>query len=79
MIRLFMNTFSTPGQRLWSGFILGGLISILLGLLIILVPEILIAFIASVFFIAGAGLLFWGWTIRKVQNRTDQITIHIND
>lgn len=79
MIRLFMNTFATPSQRSWSVLILGGLISILLGLLIIVVPEILIAFIASLFFIAGAGLLFWGWTIRKFQKKSDHITIHIND
>jgi len=79
MFRFFLNTMQTPDHRLWTGFIFAGLVSILVGFLIIMVPEILIAFIATLFFLAGTGLLIWGWTIRKAQNRSDHITIHIND
>ena len=79
MFRFFLHTMHPSDYRLWIGFIFAGLISILIGLLIIMVPEILIAFIASLFFLTGTALLIWGWTIRKAQNRSDQITIHIND
>lgn len=53
-----------------------GVISILTGLLIILVPEILVAFVASLFFILGITLIGLSWILRKM--RKDLVYVKIN-
>jgi len=46
-------------------YYLPGIILILIAILIIAVPEILIAFIASIIILAGIGALYVGHKIRK--------------
>lgn len=46
-----------------------GVILILLAVLIVAVPQILIAFIASVFIMAGLGALYIGHKFRKAEQQ----------
>jgi hypothetical protein len=46
-------------------YYLPGIILILIAIMIVAVPEILIAFIASVIIVAGMGALYIGHKIRK--------------
>ncbi|MFZ0390835.1 MAG: hypothetical protein WAN36_10295 [Calditrichia bacterium] len=50
-----------------------------IGVVILLVPEILVAFVASVFLLGGSALLFLGWKMRKFFNRAQRIKIRIDD
>ena len=56
----------------WGIPLLGGISLILMGVLIILVPEILAAFIAALFFLAGIGLISLALTMRKSEHWFDR-------
>lgn len=79
MIRFFMNTFKPTFITQGSGIIVTGLVSIFLGLLIIFVPEILVAFIALLFIATGLALFGWGLNIKRIQNQFQQIHINIDE
>lgn len=55
----------------WSKaqMVFGGLL-ILMGIAIIAMPEILVAMVAAVIFMAGAGLIASGWRARRMARRT---------
>ncbi len=53
--------FSAP----WRMLLILGLLFILIGVVIILVPEILIAFIASIFLLVGIYILLLAWEVRR--------------
>lgn len=51
-----------------------GILLIIIAIVIVAVPEILVAFIASLIFMAGIGALYMGYKIRKSEleiNRLD--------
>jgi hypothetical protein len=78
-MKFFTDIFSGRWDFL-SGNLLGaGIFSLLIGTVIILVPEILIAFIASIFWIAGLGAIYWSWQIRKSRNQPYEIKINLNE
>ncbi len=64
----------TPRFSGWGIPLLGGVSLILMGVLIILVPEILAAFFAVLFFLAGIGLISLALTIRKSEDWFDRNT-----
>lgn len=59
--------------KLLLGF---GLLVLLLGMLILVFPEILVAFIASLFFIAGISIISLAWSLRK-KSTSGQQTIKV--
>ncbi len=65
MIRFFLNSNNEFLREHGNSLMSAGVIFLLIGLLIVLVPEILVAFIASIFFVIGGFLLYLGWKIRK--------------
>ena len=54
-----------PWGRIWKAVLITGLAMIGLSILILFVPEILVALAASVFMFVGAGLVMSAWQMRK--------------
>jgi uncharacterized membrane protein HdeD (DUF308 family) len=79
LFRFYSNTFSILSNRSWLQPFTHGIITILIGLTIILLPEILIAFVASLFFIGGLTLLYIAYKIRQFQKYNYEIRINLND
>ncbi len=66
-------------QNIWLQLFSIGVILILTGLLIILVPEILIAFIASIFFLLGGALIYFAFRLRRERKKSIKIKIDYID
>lgn len=64
--RLILLSSSRAGQRFRALYWMPGLALILLGLLILLLPELLVAMVAGGLFFLGGTLLVLGWRIRKM-------------
>lgn len=69
-----------PFGRRWTGladglawtYLVPGGVLVLLGLLILLVPHLLEALVATALMVAGGSLLLFGWRLRQpVRRRTD--------
>ena len=73
----FRNTFFQPDNSS-SGIIFSGVLFLLIGLTILLFPEILIIFIASLFITGGTVILYFGWKLRKIQRNFYEIKINDN-
>jgi len=56
-------------------YYLPGVILLLIGILIVAVPEVLVAFVASAIVMAGIGALYIGHNIRKSEKELR----HVND
>lgn len=78
-MKFFTDIFYSGQDFISSNLFIAGIFSLLIGTVIILVPEILIAFIASVFWIAGLGAIYWSWRIKKNQSNSYEIKINLND
>ena len=52
---------------------------ILIGLTIIILPEILIAFVASIFFMGGILFFYLAYKIHQIQKYNYEIKININE
>ena len=65
-----MNTFR---------YYVPGVILILIAILILAVPEILVAFIASMIILAGIGALYIGHRVRKSENESQQGDVWSSD
>lgn len=65
------ETINTAGR----GILFFGLALMFTGLIVLVVPEILIAFVAACFFLAGGALAIVGWQVRRQDKHT--IRIHI--
>ena len=65
----------------WMTLFLYGVFFILAAILIILVPEILVALIAGMLLIIGAVFIYAAWQLRKAMNRSknEWIEIHYMD
>jgi hypothetical protein len=59
-----------------SSFILSGFLLLFIGLVILVFPEILIAFIASIFIVGGLFSLYFGWKMRKEKDTYQRIEIN---
>ncbi|RMG66852.1 MAG: hypothetical protein D6715_05945 [Calditrichaeota bacterium] len=61
----------------WFTVFLIGLLLILSGIIIVLVPEILVALIAMVFMTSGIFLIGIAWKLRALEKRDQHIEIFI--
>jgi|GEM_PF-6661942 len=64
-----------PVNTAGRGPLISGMALIMTGLLVLLVPEILVAFIAATFMLTGASLLWLGWQLRRRSNHN--VRIHL--
>jgi hypothetical protein len=78
MTRYFFSNLNFAHENRSGGLSFSGILLILIGLTIIIFPEILIAFIASLFMGGGAILLYFGWKLRKLQKNVIEININQN-
>ncbi len=60
-------------------YYLPGTILILTALLILVLPQILVAFAAAFIILAGIGALKLGHRIRKEETRLEQVFVHDDD
>lgn len=63
----------------WLFYLTQGLLIILIGLIILFFPEILVTFIATIFFIIGFLVIAFALHIRKSNRKFQSIRININD
>ena len=54
------------GRRAWLVPFVPGLLLIAFGLLIVVLPQLLVAMVAALFVIGGLGLLSVGWRMRAI-------------
>lgn len=54
------------GGRTWLVMFVPGMMLIVLGVLIVLMPQLLIAMVAACFIVAGLGLASMGWRMRSM-------------
>ncbi|NOX36949.1 MAG: hypothetical protein GXO78_05370 [Calditrichaeota bacterium] len=66
-------------DRAWWNYFITGLFFILAGIVIILVPEILVALIASAFIVVGLVILVVAWQIRRLHKPFRRIRIEYMD
>ncbi|GAB4377918.1 MAG: hypothetical protein Kow0042_26250 [Calditrichia bacterium] len=76
MMRIFLNDSWAMMRQNVLAIIMFGVFFLLIGMLILFVPEIIIAFIASIFFFIGGMLIYWGWRARKYLKETQRIKIN---
>ena len=53
----------------WVYSLLHGVFFIFFGLLILVMPEILVALVSALFILLGASVLFLGWKFRSLMRR----------
>jgi hypothetical protein len=79
MMHFFLNNFNPGKSKRGSAMIVSGLLAMGLGLLIIFIPEILIAFVAFLFIASGLALFSWGMNIKRFQKQFQHVEIHIEE
>lgn len=72
----YTHLFSYRNQLGWKLLMLTGLAFVLFGLLILLVPQILVALLAGILFFVGLTIIMNAWYLRK-KNSDNQRTIRI--
>ena len=72
----YSQLLSRANNMGWKLLMLTGFSFILFGLFIVLVPEILVALIAGLFFFIGVTIMINGWHFRK-QASLNQQTVRI--
>ncbi len=60
-------------SAVWWFYLLGGLALILLGIAIVIYPELLAIMIAAVFIALGLVVLARGWQVRQVKSRYERL------
>jgi uncharacterized membrane protein len=76
-MHFIIDAMSEFVNRSWTHLGFLGISFLFIGLLIVLVPKILIAFIATIFFILGIFLLIWARRLRKFHDKSYRIKINI--
>ncbi len=76
MYRFFGNTDKSLERNKMSMIFLGVLF-LLTGFLIMVLPEILVAFVASVFLVGGSGFIYLAWKINRIQKNRQRIKVDI--
>jgi Flp pilus assembly protein TadB len=56
-------------SALWWYYLLLGLLLILWGVAIVVWPQLLVAFVAALFILAGGTVLGLAWRVRRLQRR----------
>ncbi|HPN57125.1 MAG TPA: hypothetical protein PLD92_09765 [Candidatus Omnitrophota bacterium] len=64
---VFFNGFSYT----WKHQLLQGVLFILLGIIIVLMPQLLVAMVASFFVVIGLVLIGSAWAMRRVRKQYD--------
>jgi uncharacterized membrane protein HdeD (DUF308 family) len=76
MIRFLFDPYFKLRGTHGSGLLLSGFLLLFIGLVILVFPEILIAFIASIFIVGGLLSLYFGWKLRKEKANYHRIEIN---
>ena len=76
MIRFLFDPYFRFRGTHGSGLLLSGFLLLIIGLVILVFPEILIAFIASIFIVGGLFSIFFGWKMRKEKVTYQKIEIN---
>jgi sulfite exporter TauE/SafE len=63
----------------WLIYLIQGLLVVSIGVIILLVPEILIAFVATLFFIAGSSLIGLALHLRRRRQVFCKVKINLNE
>ena len=79
MIDFLFGFFNSYRDQNWIYLMITGAVFLLTGILIVLVPEILVAFIASIFFVVGFSFLYIGWKLKKSQDKAYRANINYFD
>ena len=58
---VFFDNLTGAFSSTWGAFLVQGLFLLLLGLAILIVPELLVMMVATTFLVIGAICLFLGW------------------
>ena len=61
----------------WRSFLFGGLAFFLAGIVVITVPQILIAIVAAMLFLAGAALVSMAIFLRRSDRRGSSYSVHL--
>ncbi len=75
---IFSILFEEKEQSWWN-YLLTGLFFILAGIVIILVPQILVALVASVLIVIGLVIVFFAWQLRNIHRSHRKIRIEYLD
>ena len=74
------DLFADELSGIWKVSLFQGLLFILLGILILMVPQLLAAMVASFFIVLGVTFLTFAWKSRKFQRNYDKrFRIEIRD
>ena len=73
------DLFFKRSNNHWLFYLIQGLLIALMGIIILLFPEILIAFIAMIFFVAGFLLIALSLHIRRRSQRLYEVKINLNE
>ena len=65
-MREFVLMGGRAGGRAWLVMFVPGLMLVALGVLIVLLPQLLIAMVAACFIVAGLALASMGWRMRNM-------------
>lgn len=79
MKNMIFNFLGSNYSNSWISYLLYGFSLIVGGLIILFFPEILVAMIATIFFVVGAFIIAISFQIRRNQDRYRTIRININD
>lgn len=79
MWHFIYNTFFRHEKNDWLFYLSQGLILVLVGLIILFFPEILVAFIASIFLLIGFSVIVFAFHIKKYNRKYQRVEININD
>ena len=63
----------------WLIYLIQGLLAASIGVIILLVPEILIAFVAGLFFIAGSLLTAFALRLRRRRHIFCKVKVNLNE
>ncbi len=58
-------SLSSSTNLLWRAYVFPGAFLVVLGVLIVMMPELLALIVAAIFIFAGSGLLLFGLQVRR--------------
>ncbi|RMF57741.1 MAG: hypothetical protein D6748_10515 [Calditrichaeota bacterium] len=72
-MHFFINFIDNPFFSIWKTLLILGIFFVLFGILVIYVPQILVAIIASILFLIGFILITMSLQIRNEEKRINRI------
>lgn len=73
------NLFFGREKNDWLFYLTQGFPLVLVGLIILFFPEILVAFIASIFLLAGFFVITFAFHVKKSNRKYQSVKINVND